>query len=34
MVHVACRSLSNEEANVIHDQVLSRLKGGFGVEIR
>jgi phenylalanyl-tRNA synthetase alpha chain len=28
------KSLSNEEANTMHEQVISRLKESFGVEIR
>ena len=28
------KSLSNEEANAIHDGVIARLKESFGVEIR
>lgn len=28
------RSLSNEEANAMHDVVIARLKESFGVEIR
>ncbi len=28
------RSLSNDEANAIHDQVIADLKNKFGVEIR
>lgn len=28
------RSLSNEEANTIHEQVIATLKDKFGVEIR
>jgi phenylalanyl-tRNA synthetase alpha chain len=27
-------TVTNEEANALHEQVISRLKGDFGVEIR
>ncbi len=34
MLNVCHRSLSNDEANSIHAQVISNLKDKFGVEIR
>ena len=34
MLNVSNRSLSNDEANAVHAEVISNLKDKFGVEIR